>query len=49
MPVNSHVHKTYHALLGQGHSKESAAKIAQAVTGEALKTGKAPKGKSTKR
>lgn len=46
MPKNSHVHKTFEALKKQGHSVESAAKIAQAVTGEALKTGKPPKHKS---
>jgi hypothetical protein len=43
MPKNSHVHKTFANLKAQGHSEESAAKIAQAVTGEALKTGKPPK------
>lgn len=48
MPVNSKVHKTFHDLVKQGHSQESAAKIAQAVTGEVLKTGKPPR-KSDKR
>ncbi|MHB1950124.1 MAG: DUF7218 family protein [Acidiferrobacteraceae bacterium] len=42
MPVNSKVHKTFEALKRQGHSVESAARIAQAVTGEALQTGKPP-------
>lgn len=45
MPINSKVHRTYEALKKQGHSVASAAKIAQAVTGQALKTGKAPKQK----
>lgn len=45
MPVNSNVHKTYEALKREGHSEASAAKIAQAVTGRALKTGKVPQGK----
>ena len=45
MPVSTNVHKTYEALKKQGHSEASAAKIAQAMTGRALKTGKVPKGK----
>lgn len=35
----------YRALLKKGKSKESAAKIAQSVTGLALATGKPPKKK----
>jgi hypothetical protein len=45
MPAGSQVHKVYEALLREGYSKESAARIAQAKTGEALATGKKPKGK----
>ena len=44
MPVNSKVHRVYEALkakLGEEH----AARIAQSVTGQALATGKPPKGK----
>ena len=39
MPTNSRVDRVYEALLKKGKSKESAARIAQAVTGEALATG----------
>lgn len=45
MPKGSKVEKTYQALRGQGKSKATAAKIAQAATGQSLKTGKKPKGK----
>ena len=45
MPKGSKVDKMYRALLREGKSKESAAKIAQAKTGQSLKTGKPPKGK----
>lgn len=45
MPEGSKVDRVYKALLKQGHSKGSAAKIAQAQTGQALKTGKPPKEK----
>ena len=43
MPKGSKVDKMYRALLREGKSKESAAKIAQAKTGQSLKTGKPPK------
>lgn len=43
MPKNSKVHKVYDALVKQGKSKGSAARIAQAKTGRSLKTGRAPK------
>jgi hypothetical protein len=39
------VHKVYEALKRQGKSVESAARIAQAVTGKSLATGKSPKHK----
>jgi hypothetical protein len=45
MPHGSKVHKTFTALRRKGHSKASAAKIAQKKTGQALKTGKPPKRK----
>jgi len=45
MPKNSSVHKMYEALLKKGHSKASAARIAQHQTGKSLATGKAPKRK----
>lgn len=45
MPKNSKVHKLYEALLKEGYSKASAAKIAQAKTKLALSTGKKPKRK----
>jgi hypothetical protein len=48
MPVDSKVHKLYEALMGQGMSQESAVKIAQKKTGQALATGKPPKGKRKK-
>lgn len=43
MPKGTKVHKVYEALLKQGKAKSSAARIAQAVTGLALATGKKPK------
>jgi hypothetical protein len=46
MPINSRVHKVFKALTRDGHSEQSAAKIAQAVTGRSLQTGKPPKQKS---
>ena len=46
MPKDSAVHKLYEALLKQGKSKASAARIAQAKTGLALASGRKPKGKS---
>ena len=45
MPVDSKVHHVFEALKKEGHSEESAARIAQAQTGEALATGKPPKHK----
>jgi hypothetical protein len=49
MPKNSKVHRMYEALLKKGHSKESAARIAQSETGLALATGKKPKKKKADR
>lgn len=49
MPKGSKVEKVYEALKAKGKSKESAARIAQSVTGQSLKTGKPPKGKSKKK
>jgi len=43
MPKGSPVHKLYKKLLAEGHSEESAARIAQAETGLSLQTGKPPK------
>ena len=43
MPKNTKVHKVYEALRRQGASKGKAARIAQAKTGRALKTGRKPK------
>ncbi len=48
MPLHSKVHNLYSKLLKKGYSKESAARIAQAKTGESLKTGKPPKHKGGK-
>ena len=45
MPKSSRVHHVYEALKKKGYSKEKAARIAQAVTKQALATGKTPKGK----
>jgi hypothetical protein len=45
MPVGSKVHKVYMALKRKGKSEESAARIAQSATGQALATGKPPKHK----
>ena len=44
-PKGSKVDKTYKALRRKGKSKASAAKIAQSVTGQSLKTGRKPKKK----
>ena len=46
MPEGSKVHKVYEALKKKGYSKEKSAKIAQAQTGEALKTGEPIKSES---
>jgi len=45
MPKGSKVEKVFRALKAQGKSTSSAAKIAQAKTGQSLKTGRKPKGK----
>lgn len=45
MPKGTKVDKVYQALLKQGKSKASAARIAQATTGKSLQTGRKPKGK----
>lgn len=46
MPKGTKVHKLYEDLLEKGYSTESAVRIAQAKTGQALATGKPPKGKA---
>ncbi len=43
MPKGSKVDKIYQALRREGKSEASAARIAQAKSGQALKTGKPPK------
>lgn len=43
MPEGSKVDRVYKALLREGHSKASAAKIAQARTGQSLQTGRPPR------
>lgn len=45
MPKGTKVYKVYEALLRQGKSKATAAKIAQSQTGKSLQTGRKPKGK----
>lgn len=45
MPKGTKVEKIYQALRRQGKSKASAAKIAQHQSGQALMTGRPPKGK----
>jgi hypothetical protein len=45
MPKGTKVHKIYDALVRQGKTKQSAARIAQAATGKSLATGKKPKPK----
>lgn len=44
MPKSSRVHRCYDKLKGS-KGKASAAKICQSSTGQALKTGRKPKGK----
>jgi hypothetical protein len=44
MPEGTKVDDLYKALRAKGLSKESAARIAQAQTGEALVTGRPPAG-----
>jgi hypothetical protein len=48
MPRGTKVEKVYNALLREGKSKGSAARIAQSVTGKSLATGKTPKSKQRK-
>lgn len=43
MPEGRKTDRIYKALVRRGHSKGSAARIAQSVTKKSLKTGKAPK------
>jgi hypothetical protein len=43
MPKGSKVHRMYEAIKRGGADKGKAARIAQAKTGQALATGKAPK------
>lgn len=45
MPKGTKVERLYQELRKEGHSKESAARIAQSQTGQSLKTGRAPKHK----
>ena len=46
MPRGTTVDRMYRALLKQGKSKASAARIAQSRTGKSLATGRKPKRKS---
>ena len=48
MPKGTKVHKVFDALKREGKSVASAAKIAQAVTGKSLATGRKPKSKNGK-
>jgi len=43
MPKGSKVHRVYKAVRQSGASKGKAARIAQAKTGQSLKTGRKPK------
>jgi hypothetical protein len=45
MPKGTKVEKIYSGLRKEGASKGKAARIAQAKSGQALKTGKKPKAK----
>ena len=47
-PANTLVDSIYRALLRQGKDEGTAARIAQAKSGEALATGKPPKHKKSK-
>lgn len=49
MPKGTKVDKVYKALREKGASPGKAARIAQAKTGQSLKTGKPSKGKKGKR
>lgn len=46
MPKGTKVHDMYDAMVAEGMSKGKAARIAQSKTGQALATGKPPKGTS---
>jgi len=48
MPKGTKVERCFQRLRKQGKSKESAARICQKSTGQALATGKPPKGKKSK-
>lgn len=45
MPKNTKVHRMFDALKRDGYSVQSAVRIAQSKTGQALATGKPPKKK----
>lgn len=47
MPHGTKVDRCYQKVKKEGHSEGSAARICQAATGEALATGKPPKGKKS--
>lgn len=47
MPQGTKVHRLYKELLDSGMSQESAARVAQARTGQSLKTGRKPKDKDS--
>ena len=49
MPRDSKVHTIYDALVKRGMPKGKAARIAQSKSGQALATGKPPKGKKKPR
>lgn len=42
MPKGSKVHRVYSAMRRDGAAKGKAARVAQATTGQSLKTGKRP-------
>ena len=48
MPLNSPVHQMYAAMVREGMNEKEAAKIAQAKTGLALKTGQPIRAKHAK-
>lgn len=48
MPKGTKVDRVYRALRREGASKGKAARIAQSKTGQALATGKPPKGKRSR-
>jgi hypothetical protein len=49
MPTGTKVEKVYSALKAEGKDPGTAARIAQAQTGQALATGKPPKHKKAKK